>query len=203
MAKREWSLHVKLGLIDVAAVLQRGTIVGAADRLPSGRYDVVIHVGASRSVKQWPIRYYDRLIRILNSDLRIAFVGLPAELQPLQPMAKAAKNVTLESGSIADVVSIMATGGIVVTMDSGFSHVASLLGVPHLAIFGSTDPASFAPDSQSTTVLYKRHLACQPCHQHSCKLTEIKCMALVTPEEVAGLIEKTLTMPAAHAGANG
>jgi ADP-heptose:LPS heptosyltransferase len=84
----------------------------------------------------------------------------------------------------------------ILTMDSGFAHVAALLNRRHLAIFGSTDPALFAPRARSTRVLYERKLDCQPCNSHDCPIKGIPCMRTVSVdrviEEIARVSELSL-----------
>ena len=83
---------------------------------------------------------------------------------------------------------MVANASAVLTMDSGFSHVAGFLGVRHFALFGSTDPVAYPPVSDKSTVLYRRALPCQPCNLHSCPYEHAACMQQVGPTEVAEAI---------------
>ncbi|MGB5157583.1 glycosyltransferase family 9 protein [Desulfobacterium sp. N47] len=66
--------------------------------------------------------------------------------------------------------------------DSGLMHVAAALGVPTLAIFGSTDNIATGPRGSKTRIL-KHEIDCAPCMKQECP-TDFKCMLSITPEEV-------------------
>jgi tetraacyldisaccharide 4'-kinase/lipopolysaccharide heptosyltransferase II len=66
---------------------------------------------------------------------------------------------------------------LLVTNDSGLMHAAAALGVPLVAIFGSTDPRATGPFTSRATVLYHPR-PCSPCLKRTCDqdyacLTEI------------------------------
>jgi len=193
LIEREWSLYTKAGAIDAAAVLDTEVFDRSAlDELPTAKYDLVIHPGASRDVKKWPLEHHRDLVARLDPNLRIAYLGMPHELTPLQKVVDGRPNVSFVSVPVAEAVAVVAGASAVLTMDSGFSHIAALLRVRHLALFGSTDPSNYRPPSPNSTALYRRELPCQPCQQHSCRLSHVACMRIFTPEEVANRLEKIL-----------
>ncbi len=53
--------------------------------------------------------------------------------------------------------------------DSGPMHLAAALGVPQVALFGSTDPAHTGPLSEVATPLF-RPAPCSPCYRQRCPL---------------------------------
>ena len=71
---------------------------------------------------------------------------------------------------------------LVVSNDSGAMHVASALGVPTVAIFGSTEPALTGPLGPHTAVL-RHHVPCSPCFLRNCPL-DFACMTSITPAQV-------------------
>jgi lipopolysaccharide heptosyltransferase II len=70
----------------------------------------------------------------------------------------------------------------VLTNDTGTMHLASLLGVPVVAVFGSTEPALTGPLGNSH-VIVRRHVECSPCFLRECPI-DFRCMKEVTTQQV-------------------
>ncbi len=148
---------------------------------------VTIHPGASKALKKWNDKYYFELCRELlkiKPELAIRFVGLPIELDPIKKMCGGLRNVFFVSKPLLDTVFEILDSSVVVTVDSGFSHVASALGIPHLVIFGATDPKHYSPIYPNTAFVFHKLLECQPCNVHKCKMDRNYCMDLITPQDV-------------------
>jgi lipopolysaccharide heptosyltransferase II len=72
---------------------------------------------------------------------------------------------------------------LLVTNDTGTMHLAALLGVPVVAIFGSTEPRLTGPLGNGHVVL-RHHVECSPCFLRECPI-DFRCMKAVTADEVA------------------
>jgi heptosyltransferase-2 len=68
------------------------------------------------------------------------------------------------------------------TNDSGLMHIAAALGVPTVAVFGSTDPVATGPRGQKTRIV-RHETECAPCLKPTCP-TDHHCMLSIGPEEV-------------------
>ena len=81
-----------------------------------------------------------------------------------------------------------------VTNDSGLMHVGAALGVPVVAIFGSTDPVRTGPVGNGHAIL-SAEVACSPCRFRVCPIDH-RCMAWVTVAEaynaVAGRLRESV-----------
>jgi heptosyltransferase II len=71
---------------------------------------------------------------------------------------------------------------LLLTNDTGTMHLAALLGVPVVAIFGSTEPRLTAPLGNNHTIL-RHHVECSPCFLRKCPI-DFRCMKAVSVEEV-------------------
>lgn len=69
------------------------------------------------------------------------------------------------------------------TNDTGTMHLAAFLGVPAVAIFGSTEPARTAPLGDFHRVL-RHKVDCSPCYLRECPV-DFRCMLGVDPSEAA------------------
>jgi lipopolysaccharide heptosyltransferase II/tetraacyldisaccharide 4'-kinase len=70
-----------------------------------------------------------------------------------------------------------------ITNDSGLMHAAAALGVPVVAIFGSTDPAATRPFTDRVTLIH-HPLPCSPCLERTCS-QDYACLTEITVSEVA------------------
>ncbi|HNY81015.1 MAG TPA: lipopolysaccharide heptosyltransferase II [Sedimentisphaerales bacterium] len=84
--------------------------------------------------------------------------------------------------NLSDAIALIACCDLFVTNDSGLMHVAGALGVPTVAIFGSTNPQTTYPLGERT-VLVRRPVDCSPCLRKECP-ADFRCMDLVTVDEV-------------------
>lgn len=76
------------------------------------------------------------------------------------------------------------------TNDSGPMHIADSLGVPLVALFGSTDPVRTGPYRQPSHVL-REVVPCAPCFKRVCPI-DFPCMKGLTVERVYGAVLETL-----------
>jgi lipopolysaccharide heptosyltransferase II len=72
---------------------------------------------------------------------------------------------------------------LLLTNDTGTMHLAALLGVPVVAVFGSTEPRLTGPLGNGHTIL-RHHVECSPCFLRECPI-DFRCMKAVGADEVA------------------
>ncbi|MDQ6655841.1 MAG: lipopolysaccharide heptosyltransferase II, partial [Verrucomicrobiota bacterium] len=75
---------------------------------------------------------------------------------------------------------------LLLTNDTGTMHLATLLGVPVVAIFGSTENRLTGPLGEGNLVV-RHHVECSPCFLRECPI-DFRCMKAVTSEEVIAAI---------------
>jgi len=84
--------------------------------------------------------------------------------------------------NLREAMAIMSRCAVFITNDSGLMHVSAALGVPTVAIFGSTDPRATGPLGRECAVLYRK-VECSPCFKRECP-TDLKCMEVISADEV-------------------
>jgi heptosyltransferase II len=86
--------------------------------------------------------------------------------------------------SLKEAIALMSRCRLFISNDSGLMHVAAALGVPTVAIFGSTNPATTAPVGRQTVVIHKE-VSCSPCLRKTCP-TDFRCMEMISVDDVYG-----------------
>jgi lipopolysaccharide heptosyltransferase II len=75
---------------------------------------------------------------------------------------------------------------LLLTNDTGTMHLAALLGVPVVAIFGSTEPRLTGPMGTGHIIL-RHHVECSPCFLRECPI-DFRCMKAISTDEVADAV---------------
>lgn len=137
--------------------------------------------------KRWPAAHYAALAQAkLRDGWQVWLLGsekdapVTAEIQRL--CAGAAVDLAGKT-TLTEVVDILAAARCVVSNDSGLMHVAAAVGVPLIALYGSSDPGYTPPLSDQARVL-SRNLPCSPCFKRDCPLGHFDCLNRLMPEQV-------------------
>jgi len=152
------------------------------------RFLVGLNPGASFGpAKRWLPEYFadlaDRLIGALHAD---AVLFGSAEERPLaEEIARAMDHTpTIAAGdtTLREFMALLSRCRLIISNDSGPMHVAAALGLPVVAVFGSTDERATGPISPRARIV-KRRVPCSPCGLRECPI-DFRCMAGLTVEEV-------------------
>jgi heptosyltransferase II len=77
-----------------------------------------------------------------------------------------------------------------ITNDTGPMHLAAALGIPTVALFGSSSPAWTGPFGKGHQVIYK-NVECSPCFQKTCPIG-YQCLTGISVDEVYKAVNKTV-----------
>jgi heptosyltransferase-2 len=92
--------------------------------------------------------------------------------------------------SMGELIDLLRGCDALLTNDTGTMHLAVMLGVPVVSVFGSTDPAATGPVGPNHRVLQHK-VPCGPCFLRECP-KDFACMEKVTVQEVVEAVEGTL-----------
>lgn len=151
---------------------------------------ILIHPGSESSVpyKRWPVdRYAEVAQHLLENGHTIILTGLSSE----QPMAdvfpKDARCISLfGQTSLEELIHLISKCRLLITNDTGPSHIAAALNIPCIAITGFADPKIYHPYPQPHRALY-HPIPCSPCFGSSFDPFDCpfhSCLKMVTVEEV-------------------
>jgi heptosyltransferase-2 len=137
--------------------------------------------------KRWPVERYAETARTLAEKTRapLLILGAKNDEAVAAQLAAALPDALNLCGktSLQELMHILAAARLVLSNDSGAMHLASALGAPTVAIFGSTEPRRTGPLGSRTRIL-RRHVPCSPCFLRGCPL-DFACMTQIKPGEVA------------------
>ncbi|MEY2547129.1 MAG: heptosyltransferase, partial [Verrucomicrobiota bacterium] len=92
--------------------------------------------------------------------------------------------------NLEELIAELRTCRLCLTNDTGTMHLATLLGIPVVAIFGSTEPALTRPLGRGHIVI-RHHVECSPCFLRECPI-DFRCMRAVEVAEVRDAIMSIL-----------
>jgi ADP-heptose:LPS heptosyltransferase len=112
----------------------------------AGRPAIAIHPGSGGARKRWPPGHFAALIRDVRRDYAPILIAGPQDGEVgAQVIAEAGATPTVRDLSVASLVAFLSRCALYVGNDSGVTHLAGMLGVATVALFGPTEPALWAP----------------------------------------------------------
>jgi heptosyltransferase-2 len=144
--------------------------------------------------KRWPVKNFVVVARhfMTTYNARIVLLGAEVDVPVAKEFASQLPGVENLVGktSLDEFMAALVSARLVLCNDSGAMHVASALGVPTLAIFGSTEPRMTGPIGARSRAL-RHHVSCSPCFLRECPI-DFACMRSITPRMVVAEAEEML-----------
>jgi ADP-heptose:LPS heptosyltransferase len=119
---------------------------------------IVIHAGASRDYQRWPLRHFVELANRLAETDAVRWIDQGGEAG----LSDAVQRV--KTGTLDDMVRVIAGAKLMVGNNSGPMHIASACGTPAVILTGPSSPR-WDPvwHRESFDLLREPRLSCQPC----------------------------------------
>jgi|HubBroStandDraft_2_1064218.scaffolds.fasta_scaffold26189_2 ADP-heptose:LPS heptosyltransferase len=142
---------------------------------------VGIHPAARIRSRRWGDERFAEVARDIleTTDAHILWFTEPGE-QSEPPRMDRCHEVKIAFRSFIGVLSFC---DLLVCNDSGPMHIANLLGVPVVAVFGPQRPEWFGPRGPQDRVVIRPEMWCRPCFDY-CMFGEPHCLRSITPAEV-------------------
>ena len=165
--------------------------------IPLKRPLIAIHPGTSQKTfyKRWmPERYSelaDQLIREFRAT--VLFTWGPEELRWVEGIQKGMKEQSIlgpRTVSLIQLAEVYRRCDLYVGGDTGPMHVASMMGIPVVVIYGPTDPIVNEPFGRHKKV--REEVNCNPCRKRSCR--ELTCLRAVTADDVFRAAKEILSV---------
>lgn len=141
--------------------------------------------------KRWPAERFREAMELVSRETACTWkiLGTSADSAIAKEIAKNFQ------GSVEDLTGRTSLDGLIdelrgldalLTNDTGTMHLADMLGVPLVAIFGSTEPALTGPRGQRSVVLRDK-VECSPCFKRECPI-DFRCMTAISPSQAASAV---------------
>jgi ADP-heptose:LPS heptosyltransferase len=117
---------------------------------PDGRPVVGLHVGASDPSRRWPAESFARLGDQLATQrqVRIILTGSDQERSLTAAVRRAMKTPAIDLAGMTELgefVAVISALDLLVTNDTGASHVAAAMRTPSIVLYGPSRPDRWAP----------------------------------------------------------
>jgi len=147
--------------------------------------------------KKWfPERFAavaDRLIDATGAQA--VLFGSAGDKESTTTVARSARHTVVDIAgktNLKEAMALIARCTLFLSNDSGLMHVAGALGIPTIAIFGSTNPATTSPVGEKSVVIH-HDVPCSPCLKPVCP-TDFRCMEMIGADEVYAAARKLLPL---------
>ena len=167
-------------------LVERGQVHLERMGIPFDRPIVLIHPGSgSRWKCVSPEVLASTIEQFQAEDMRPLILEGPADREPVTGLSNLVPAVpVIAGGDLSIVACLLGKSVLYIGNDSGMTHLAALLAVPAIALFGPTDPARWAPRGSHVTVLRGAFCTC-PSWERVAACSGKPCFALSTEMIVA------------------
>lgn len=186
-------------LPDTAPLAQIILSSTASSDIPCTASTILLCHATTWRTKHWPTQYWHELTQKLNAKGH--HILLPwssdAEYQAALSIAAGNQATVLPKMSLTAIATLMHSVRACIAVDTGLGHLAAILGVPTVSIYGSTDP-----QLTGTLGAFQTHVStqvtCAPCLKSACALDPraqqpfAHCLTSVPVDRVEQAIETLL-----------
>jgi heptosyltransferase I len=159
--------------------------------VPSGAKSIVFVHGTTWSTKEWPVSYWQQLLRyVAEAGYHVLIPwGNEREQQRAQLIASAHPHAqVLPQLPLSAISGVLAAASGAVAVDTGIGHLAAALALPTVSLYGPTDPLATGTIGAHQVHL-QANFACAPCLGAQCRYpeaAEVKpaCFGTLAPEKV-------------------
>ena len=171
----------------------------AARRRRRGPLLALAPAAAYGPAKEWPAPRWTALIDRLaeRHGAESVLLGAPGERARCEEIAAATRQGALVAAgetNVGQMIAMLSRCSGFAGNDSGAAHVAGALGIPTVALFGSTNPQRTAPLGPRTRVVTHR-LECSPCMERTCRFGHYECLTRIDTAEVEQALLEVGALP--------
>jgi heptosyltransferase-2 len=157
--------------------------------IPKDVFLIGVHPGARIATRRWGDKRFAEVARriVAETDVYILWFSDPDNPSDA-PGLERCHTVSLDFRSF---LAVLSRCQLLVCNDSGPMHLANLLNVPVVAVFGSTNPVWFGPRDPRDRIVIRPEFWCRPCFDY-CIYDQPYCLRAIAPREVATLARQAI-----------
>ena len=153
--------------------------------IPSGAFLVGIHPGARSATRRWGEDRFAQVARRLLQQTDVHALWFSEPNGPIRvPHLERCHSVSLDFRRFLDVLSRC---HLLLCNDSGPMHLANLLNVPVVAVFGPQKPEWYGPRGPHDRVVIRPEFSCRPCWDY-CVFDQPYCLRAISVDEVYDVV---------------
>lgn len=171
------------------------------DRSANRRPRIGVCPGAEYGpAKRWPAERFAQAMREFQEQAGPAewlLFGVAGDAPAGEAIAEAspfAVENRIGRTTLDELMDELGSCDLLLTNDTGTMHLAAFLGVPVVAVFGSTEPALTSPLGDFHEIL-RRKVDCSPCFLRECPI-DFRCMTAIEPAQAATAMRQVLNRAA-------
>lgn len=149
---------------------------------------VVFHPFAGWEYRSWEAGRTVEFINRMNTiGKKVVLIGSESEMGKGESLVLRTNNSSSVSRAFGlpldELIVLLNDSELFVGTDSGPLHLASILNIPVVGLYGPAHPHYTAPINPRSSYIFKQ-VECSPCDQRRCIRPHNSCMHLITAEEV-------------------
>lgn len=135
--------------------------------------------------KRWPVEYFAELAKIITKQgMQVWILGSEKDITVANIIAQGNDIINLcGKTALEDSIDLLSVCKNAVTNDSGLMHIAAAVGIPLVAIYGSSTPNYTPPLTNKAKIQYL-NLECSPCFKRDCEFGHMNCMRNIKVDDV-------------------
>jgi len=159
---------------------------------PNARVKMALSPGAEYGpAKRWLPERFAEVAAAVSAKLSVQWIlfGTPKDITVGETIARALGDSCVNrigQTTLDQLIDELRKCRLLLTNDTGTMHLASLLDVPTVAIFGSTDPRLTGPLGDRH-IIVRHQVECSPCFLRKCPI-DFRCMEAVGVDEVTDAV---------------
>jgi ADP-heptose:LPS heptosyltransferase len=161
----------------------------------------IVHPGASASSRTYPPKRYAAVVEELaeKSGLPVLVTGGPGEEDLTRRVAGSTGIPVGGEMGFGEFAALVARATVMVTNNTGTTHVASAMKRPVVTVFAGTNPPEQWGPSRTPSRLLTHPVPCAPCYKRICPIGH-ECLTGISPETVVGAALQLLRASSVPAG---
>ena len=161
-------------------------------RLPKAEKRIALCVKGTFALKTWPKEYFVEVVEALAKRYDAAFfvVGAPNDREYADEVIAGMNRQSVMNfcgeTNLVDLAALIRKADLLITVDTGATHIAATTGVKMITMYGCTSPDRWHPINKNAHVLTSRESCC-PCsvREDECPSSpRPMCLWNIQPEEV-------------------
>ncbi len=149
--------------------------------IAAGALLVGVHPGARIAIRRWGDDRFGEVVGsvLKDPDTHVVWFSDPSD----SSRPTSLRRCHAASFEFRKFLAVLSRCKILICNDSGPMHLANLLGVPVLAVFGSTNPVWYGPRADNDRIVIQSEFWCRPCFDY-CIYDQPYCLRTIAPETV-------------------